>query len=154
MKAIRIHEFGGAENLKVDDIDKPSPKAGEVLIKTEASGINFADIMLRQDKYLFSPELPFTMGFEVAGTIEEVGEGVEHLQVGAKVVSMARRWLLCRICYWLMRKTTYAIPAELNSSKATALLVQGLTAIGLLRKFARRAKYLGSRPQRAESEHY
>ncbi len=131
MKAIRIHEFGGAEQLKFDEIDKPSPGAGEVLIKMEAAGINFADTMLRQNKYLFTPELPFTMGFEVAGTIEEVGEGVEHLQVGSKVVSMRRGG-----CYAEYVKadaqTTYAIPNELNSSEATALLVQGLTALGLL----------------------
>jgi NADPH2:quinone reductase len=131
MKAVRIHEFGGADNLKVDEIDKPTPKAGEVLIKTEASGINFADIMLRQNKYLFSPELPFTMGFEVAGTVEEVGEGVEHLQVGTKVVSMMRGG--CYAEYVVTDgKTTFPIPNELNSSEATALLVQGLTALGLL----------------------
>jgi len=131
MKAIRIHEFGAAEKLTLDEIERPSPKAGEVLIKTEAAGINFADIMLRQNKYLFTPELPFTMGFEVAGVVEEVGEGVEHLRVGTKVVSMRRGG-----CYAEYVKadaaTTYAIPAELNSSEATALLVQGLTALGLL----------------------
>lgn len=131
MKAIQIHEFGGAENLKVDEIDKPSPKAGEVLIKTEAAGINFADTMLRQNKYLFTPELPFTMGFEVAGTVEEIGEGIEHLQVGTKVVSMRRGG--CYAEYVKAdAKTTFPFPPELDSSKATALLVQGLTAMGLL----------------------
>ncbi len=131
MKAIRIHDFGNAENLKVDEVDKPSPKAGEVLIKTEAAGINFADIMLRQDKYMFTPELPFTMGFEVAGTVEEVGEGVEHLAVGSKVVSMMRGGCYAEFVV-TDAKTTFPIPTELNSSEATALLVQGLTAIGLL----------------------
>ena len=131
MKAIRIHEFGGAENLKVDEIEKPNPKAGEVLIRTEASGINFADIMLRQDKYLFTPELPFTMGFEVAGFIEEVGEGVEHLVVGTKVVSMMRGGCYAEFVV-ADAKTAFPIPSDLNSSEATALLVQGLTALGLL----------------------
>nr|MBA4183404.1 alcohol dehydrogenase catalytic domain-containing protein [Acidobacteriota bacterium] len=68
MKAIRIHEFGGAENLRVDEIEKPTASADEVLIKTAAAGINYADTMLRQNKYLFTPPLPFTLGFEVAGT--------------------------------------------------------------------------------------
>lgn len=131
MKAVRIHEFGGADNLKVDEIEKPSPGVGEVLIKTEAAGINFADTMLRENRYLFTPELPFTMGFEVAGIVEEVGEGVEHLKVGDKAVSMSRGG--CYAEYVKAdAKTTYAIPNELNSSKATALLVQGLTALGLL----------------------
>ena len=131
MKAIRIHEFGAAENLTVDEIEKPVPKEGEVLIRAEASGINFADIMLRQNKYLFTPELPFTMGFEVAGIVEEVGEGVGHLEAGMKVVSMMRGG--CYAEYVVAdAKTTFPIPPELKSSEATALLVQGLTALGLL----------------------
>jgi len=131
MKAVRIHEFGGAEKLRLDEIEKPFAKAGEVLIKTEAAGINFADIMLRQNKYLFTPELPFTLGFEVAGTVEETGEGAGHLPVGTKVVSMMRGG--CYAEYVVAdAATTFPIPAELDSSKATALLVQGLTALGLL----------------------
>ena len=63
MKAIRIHEFGGSENLRVDEIEKPKVGANEVLIKTAVAGINYADTMLRQNKYLFSPPLPFTLGF-------------------------------------------------------------------------------------------
>ncbi|NNF00511.1 MAG: quinone oxidoreductase [Pyrinomonadaceae bacterium] len=131
MKAIRIHEFGGAENLRVDEIDKPTAGPGEVLIKMEAAGINFADTMLRQNKYLFTPDLPFTMGFEVSGTVEEVGEGVEHLTIGTKVVSMMKGG--CYAEYVAAKAaTTFPIPAELNPSEATALLVQGLTALGLL----------------------
>jgi len=87
MKAIRIHEFGGAENLRVDEIEKPTPGADEVLIETAAAGINYADTMLRQNKYLFTPKLPFTLGFEVAGTIAEIGANVNHLQSGQRVLA-------------------------------------------------------------------
>jgi NADPH2:quinone reductase len=131
MKAVRIHEFGGAENLKIDEIERPSPKMGEVLIKTEAAGINFADIMLRQNKYLFKPELPFTMGFEVAGTIDGVGEGVENAKVGQRVLAMNRGGGYAEFVV-ADAKTLVPIPEGLGSNEATALLVQGLTAIGLL----------------------
>ncbi len=131
MKAIRIHEFGGTENLKLDEIEKPSPKAGEVLIKTEAAGINFADTMLRQNKYLFTPELPFTLGFEVAGTIEELGESVENVRVGQRVLAMLKGGGYAEYAV-ANAKTLVPIPKDLGSKEATALLVQGLTALGLL----------------------
>lgn len=131
MKAVRIHEFGGADNLKVDEIEKPSPNAGEVLIKTEAAGINFADTMLRENRYLFTPELPFTMGFEVAGEIEEVGEGVENFKVGQRVLAMNRGGGYAEYAI-ADAKTLVPIPDGLGSKEATALLVQGLTALGLL----------------------
>jgi NADPH2:quinone reductase len=131
VKAIRIHEFGGTENLIVDEIEMPVPKAGEVLIRTEASGINFADTMLRQNKYLFSPDLPFTMGFEVAGKIEEIGEGIEGVKVGQRVLAMMRGGGYAE--YALTdAQGLMPIPDNLGSAEATALLVQGLTALGLL----------------------
>ncbi|MDQ3491588.1 MAG: quinone oxidoreductase, partial [Acidobacteriota bacterium] len=131
MKAVRIHEFGGAENLRIDEIDKPTPGADEVLIKTAAAGINFADTMLRQNKYLFSPELPFTLGFEVAGTIESVGEGVKHLQTGQRVLATIRGGGYAEYAV-ANASTVVPIPEKLSFGEATALLIQGLTAIGLL----------------------
>jgi len=131
MKAIRIHEFGGAENLRLDEIEKPTLTADEVLIKTAAAGINYADTMLRQNKYLFSPSLPFTLGFEVAGTIEAVGESVQNLKVGQRVLATMRGggYAEYAAADW---RTIVPIPDELDFGKATALLVQGLTALGLL----------------------
>ncbi len=131
MKAIRIHKFGGPDNLLVDEIDQPKPKVDEVLIKTDAAGINFADTMLRQNKYLFTPELPFTVGFEVAGTIEGIGKDVENFAVGSKVLAMMRGGGYAEFAI-AEAKTLIPIPEGLGSSEATALLVQGLTAMGLL----------------------
>jgi len=131
MKAIRIHEFGGAENLRVEEIEKPTAGADEILIKTAAAGINFADTMLRQNKYLFSPELPFTLGFEVAGTIEAAGANVQKLKVGQRVLATIRGggYAEYAVADW---RTIVPIPDNLDFGKATALLVQGLTALGLL----------------------
>jgi len=131
MKAIRIHEFGGSENLRVDEVEKPTPSADEVLIKTAAAGINYADTMLRQNKYMFSPELPFTLGFEVAGTIEAIGANVQHLTIGQRVLATIRGggYAEYAIADW---RTIVPIPDDLDFGKATALLVQGLTAVGLL----------------------
>lgn len=131
MKAIRIHDFGASENLRVDEIEKPTPGADEVLIKTAAAGINYADTMLRQGKYLFTPELPFTLGFEVAGTIEEVGANVSAFKIGQRVLATVRGsgYAENAAADW---RTIVPIPDDLEFGKATALLVQGLTALGLL----------------------
>ncbi len=131
MKAIRIHEFGGAENLRVDETEKPTAGVDEVLIKTAAAGINYADTMLRQNKYLFTPSLPFTLGFEVAGTIEAMGEGVQNLKTGQRVLATMRGggYAEYAVADW---RTVVPIPDDLDFGKATALLVQGLTALGLL----------------------
>lgn len=132
MKAIRMHEFGDADSLRVDEIEKPQAGAGEVLIKTAVAGINYADIMLRGGNYLFTPPLPFTPGFEVAGTIEEIGEGVEGTQEGQRVIATMQ------VGGYAEYATAKAgqivpIPEGLDYGKATALLVQGLTALGLLK---------------------
>lgn len=131
MKAIRLNEFGGTGNLSVDEIEKPAPGAGEVLIRTRAAGINYADIMLREGKYLFRPELPFTLGFEAAGTIEAVGEGVDSNSEGQRVLGMMRGGGYAEFSVALAAQV-FPIPDEMGFGEATVLLVQGLTAVGLL----------------------
>ncbi|MDH3529443.1 MAG: quinone oxidoreductase [Acidobacteriota bacterium] len=132
MKAIRLNEFGGTEHLSVDDIEIPAPAPDEVLIKTVASGINFADIMLRQGKYLFTPELPFTLGFEAAGTVESVGSDVSGIEVGQRVLGMMRGGGYAEFAA-APASQVFPIPDGMDFGEATALLVQGLTAVGLLR---------------------
>lgn len=131
MKAIRIHEFGGAENLRVDEIETPQPGAGEVLIRTKAAGINYADASLRQNKYLFTPNLPFTIGFEVAGTVEKTGENVANVQVGQRVLALISGGGYAEYAV-APAAGLVLIPDGLSDGAATALLVQGLTALGLL----------------------
>ena len=131
MKAIRIHEYGGLDKLQVDEIEKPQPTADEVLIKTVAAGINYADTMLRAGNYLMKPPLPFTLGFEVAGTIEAVGANVKNVTVGQRVLATVRGGGYAEYAT-ANAATVIPIPDNLDFGAATALLVQGLTALGLL----------------------
>jgi len=132
MKAVRIHEFGGADTLRVDEVEKPQAGAGEVLVKTVIAGINYADTMFRSGTYLFKPPLPFTPGFEVAGTIEALGSGVAGLQIGQRVIASLQGGGYAE--YALANAARVVpIPEDLEFGKATALLVQGLTALGLLK---------------------
>lgn len=132
MKAIRLSEFGGTEHMSFEEIEQPTPAAGEVLIKTHASGINYADIMLRQGKYLFRPELPFTLGFEAAGTVEAVGAEVKHVTEGQRVLGMMRGGAYAEFAL-APAAQTFPIPDGMGFGEATVLLVQGLTAVGLLK---------------------
>ena len=87
MKALRINEFGGLEVLQWVDVPEPTPRAGQVLIKVDSAGVNYADIMRRQGNYP-GPDLPATLGLEAAGTITDLGEGVSGLSVGQRVMAM------------------------------------------------------------------
>ncbi len=88
MKAWQVHQYGSPEEMTLDEVDKPTPGEGEVLIRNRAAGLNFFDILQAQGKYQAKPSFPFTVGAEVAGTIEAVGPGVDHLSVGDRVLCL------------------------------------------------------------------
>jgi len=88
MKAVLLDGFGGLEVLKVGEIDKPSPKAGEVLVKVVATSINRPDLVQRAGKYPPPPGDSEILGLEVAGTIAELGPGVAGWSVGDRVITL------------------------------------------------------------------
>jgi NADPH:quinone reductase len=79
----------GVDALTWKDLPTPAPKAGEVLIEIKAASLNFPDILIVQNKYQMKPPLPFVPGSEYAGTVQAVGEGVMHLQVGQSVACLS-----------------------------------------------------------------
>ena len=87
MKAVRINEFGGLEVLRWEEAADPKPRPHQVLIKVDAAGVNYADIMRRSGNYP-GPDLPSSMGLEAAGTVAEVGSDVTGLSVGQRVMAM------------------------------------------------------------------
>jgi NADPH:quinone reductase-like Zn-dependent oxidoreductase len=84
-KMVRFHAFGGAEVLKIEEVETPAPGAGEVRVAVEAIGLNRADALWRENLYIEDATLPAGLGNEAAGVIEAVGEGVEGLKAGDKV---------------------------------------------------------------------
>ena len=84
MRAIRLSEHGGPEELRVEEIDRPEPGADELLVEIEAAGVNPVDTYFRDGSY--EPVgLPFTPGVDFAGTVAECGDGVEGFDVGNRV---------------------------------------------------------------------
>ena len=85
MKAIVVHEFGGPEVLKFEEIPTPRPAAGEVLVRIHAAGVNPYDTYMRNGAYAVKPPLPYTPGSDGAGVVEAIGEGVHKVKPGDRV---------------------------------------------------------------------
>jgi len=86
VKAIVCKEFGPPEKLVLEEIDDPTPGAGELIIEVRASTVTFPDALMIEDKYQFKAPLPFVPGGEVAGVVCELGEGVSQFELGDRVV--------------------------------------------------------------------
>jgi NADPH:quinone reductase len=80
MKAIRVHEFGGPEVLRLEELPTPKPAAGEVLVRIHAAGVNPYDTYMRAGTYALKPPLPYTPGSDGAGVVDAVGEGVKKVK--------------------------------------------------------------------------
>ena len=83
MKAIRVYKPGGPEELNLEEIAKPSPAEGELLVRLEAIGVNFTDVQLRRGNH--NVPMPVIPGREGAGTVEALGAGVTGFAVGDRV---------------------------------------------------------------------
>lgn len=91
MKAIHVEHLGGPEVLQYVDVPKPTPGPGEVLLQVEAASVNYADTMQRRGVYSHGPRPPFIPGLEVAGRVVELGEGVDSVQEGQRVMTFVGR---------------------------------------------------------------
>jgi NADPH:quinone reductase-like Zn-dependent oxidoreductase len=131
MKKIVITQAGSVDVLKIQEFALPLVKAGEVLIKVHAAGLNFADIMARLGIYQDAPPLPTTVGYEVAGTIEQVGEGVGPQHIGRKVMGLTRFHGQAEFVV-IKLENCFDIPADFSFEEAAAIPVNYLTAYVLM----------------------
>ncbi|HEX3699215.1 MAG TPA: NADP-dependent oxidoreductase [Phenylobacterium sp.] len=129
MKAVRIHEFGGPETLKVEDLPRPEPKANEVLIRILGASVNPVDYKIRKGGYLSNDALPMTLGRDVAGVVEVVGQGVDEFRQGDAVYAMLDRAHGGYAEYVAEPISNCATkPARLDFIQAAAVPLAGLTA--------------------------
>src|SRR5882724_5614780 len=125
MLAIRIHEIGGVEKLHADDVPVPTPGAGEIRFRVEATGVNFIDTYKRSG--LYAVKLPHTLGQEAAGVVTAIGEGVKDFKVGDRVASAAVNGGYAHEAIAPAAQTV-RIPEKVNAQLAAAVLLQGMTA--------------------------
>jgi NADPH:quinone reductase-like Zn-dependent oxidoreductase len=129
MKAVRIHEFGGPETLRVEDLPMPKPGQGEVRIRVMAASVNPVDYKMRNGGYLPSTALPLTLGRDVAGVVDSVGPGVQDFLTGEDVFAMLDRAHGGYVEYVIQPSGNCANkPAKLDFIQAAAVPLAGLTA--------------------------
>src|SRR5271166_2857037 len=85
MKAIRVHEFGGPEVLKLEEVPDLQPGPGQVVVRVHAVGVNPVETYVRTGTYYIKPNLPYTPGADAAGTVAAVGADVASIRVGDRV---------------------------------------------------------------------
>lgn len=137
LKAVQFHEFGESNQLKVCEIAKPIPKEDQLLIRVQAIGVNYADIMRRRGAYLEPTPLPFIPGLEVSGVIEEVGNKVTQYSPGDRVVALLLSGGGYAEYVAVNQELVTVIPDGISFEEAAALPLQGLTSYYILQEMAR-----------------
>lgn len=141
MHAVRLHEFGPAENLSYEEVPDPVPDAGQVRIAVEAAGVHLLDTALRAGTAgggpVAPPELPTIPGREVAGTVDAVGPDVDHTWLGKRVVVHLgpvpggyAEQAVAKV------ESLHEIPDHLDGVTAVATIGTGRTAAGILEQAA------------------
>lgn len=130
MKAVRIHEYGGPEVLRLDDVPEPAAGPGEVLLRVRAAGVNFADTQRRSGKARHQVPLPATLGSEAAGVIVAVGAGVNPMLHGLRAVGLASEAQAELVR--MPASEVVLLPDGVDFEVGAALPVQGLAAYHLL----------------------
>jgi NADPH:quinone reductase-like Zn-dependent oxidoreductase len=143
-RAVRFHQTGGPEVLRVEEVEVPPPGKGEVQISVKALGLNRAEAMFRSGQYLEEPKLPARLGYEAAGTVAAVGPGVQGFKVGDAVstipsFSMNDYGLYGDFANAPLHAVTHH-PSSLSWVEAAAVWMPYLTAYGALIDIGKLAK--------------
>lgn len=128
---IRIHETGGPEVLRWEEVEVGRPGTGEARVRQTAAGLNFIDVYQRSG--LYTLPLPAVLGSEAAGVVEEVGEGVSEVRPGDRVAyaGVAGAYAQARL---IRADRLVSLPADISDRAAAAMMLKGMTAQYLLRR--------------------
>jgi zinc-binding alcohol dehydrogenase/oxidoreductase len=162
MKAVRLHEVGGPQNLMLDEVAIPTPQAGEVLVKLHCAALNHRDVYITQGLYR-RVELPATLGSDGSGTVAALGEHADGPALGTPVVinpmldwgNDPRVWSLDATILGMPRPGTFAeyvcVPSQNVFAKPAALSEEEAAAIPLAALTAYRATYTRAKVQPQET---
>ncbi|MBV9077007.1 MAG: quinone oxidoreductase [Methylobacteriaceae bacterium] len=130
--AVRVHEYGGPEVLRVEEVEVPPPGRGEIRVRQTAIGLNYIDTYFRSGLYK-APQMPFTLGNEAAGEVTAVGEGVATVKPGDRVA-----YVVTLGCYAAERNVPEALavklPDGISDEVAAAIMLKGMTTEYLLHR--------------------
>jgi NADPH2:quinone reductase len=135
MKAIHVHEFGGPEVLRLEEVPTPQPGQGEVLVRMHAAGVNPVETYIRAGTYARLPELPYTPGNDGAGVVERVGLGVTEFKPGDRVYtagSLSGTYAEFALC---KKEQVHPLPANVSFAQGATMGTPYATAYrGLLQR--------------------
>jgi NADPH2:quinone reductase len=121
MKAIRVHEFGGPEVLRLEEVPTPLPGPSEVLVRVHAIGVNPVETYIRAGTYARLPELPYTPGNDGAGVVEQIGDSVTEFKPGDRVYtagSVSGTYAELALC---KTEQVHALPANVSFAQGAAM---------------------------------
>ncbi|KAF8740631.1 hypothetical protein HU200_013792 [Digitaria exilis] len=132
-KAIRVHELGGPEVMRWEEVEVEDPKEGEIRIRTTAIGVNFIDVYYRKGVYA-APALPFTPGREAVGVVTAVGPGLTGRKVGDVVAYAGNPMGSYAQEQVLPASVAVPVPPSVDHKEAASVMLKGMTAHVLLRR--------------------
>ena len=138
MKTVRIHRFGPPDVIVIEDVPKPVPNEGEVVVKVEAAGVGPWDALIRRGKSALPQTLPLTLGSDFSGVIDSVGPGVERFQVGDEVFGVTAEDFTGACAEYARAKSSMIAPKPrtLNYGHAASVPVVSVTALQMVFDFA------------------
>src|SRR5579862_4730230 len=127
MRAVVCRAFGPPEALAVEDMSAPAPGPGEVLVDVAAIGVNFTDLLAIEGRSQLKRQMPFVPGVELAGTVASVGEAVEGLRPGQRVLGACIHGAYAKQAA-LPPDALYPIPDEMDFPTASAFFIASMTS--------------------------
>jgi len=130
MKAVRVHRFGPPEVISLDDLPKPEPDRGEVVVRVKAAGIGPWDALIRSGKSVLPQPLPLILGSDLSGEVDSVGVGVEKFKVGDEVFGVTNERFTGAYAEYAVAKAEMLAPKpkRLNHTHAASIPVVAVTA--------------------------
>ena len=139
MKAVRVHRFGPPEIISVEDVSKPEPADGEVVVQVKAAGVGPWDALIRSGKSALPQPLPLTLGSDLSGVVHSIGPGVEGLKIDDEVFGVTNERFTGACAEYAVAKATMIAhkPKTLNHTHAASVPVVAVTAWQMVFELAR-----------------
>ena len=139
MKTVRVHRFGPPEVITLEDVPKPEPRNGEVVVQVKAAGIGPWDALIRSGKSALPQPLPLVLGSDLSGVIDSIGPGVEPFKVGDEVFGVTSERFTGAYAEYALAKAAMIAPKpkSLNHTHAASVPVVAVTAWQMVFDFAR-----------------
>lgn len=135
-KRVVITHYGGPEVITAIEEDVPSPRAGEVRVKVLAAGVSLPDVLAREGVHPETPRVPYTPGWDLVGTVDQLGDGVTEFEPGQTVAAMPIHGGYAQyVC--LPRGQFVPVPAGLDAAEAVAVVLNYITAYQMLHRSAK-----------------